>query len=494
MKKRLLPAVAATVITAMCLPAHAVQFSYSGFVNAIAGYTDAASVKDGCSYLKHIGYYGGLSTNKVPNTSTGPTTDPRLSTYVPLLYGCGGNIDPSYYFNSRRVNATDNTNMGFQVKADFNDSMSATMQMVTHGYDNFDINAAWAYLTYLPTDNVMVRVGRIRNPIFLLSENIEVGYTYPWIQTPQEVYGQVRVANLEGMVASYNNMLGDYDYSVSFFTGTTHTKLPYSGKMIETRLKDGFGANFEIGNDDYKIHIGYATTKFGMDEPSPGTAGVNDALDGLASTLSGFSGAGLIFDSAKVNQMVYNYKMKFVAKDQSGSFAGIGLSYDKDNIIIMGEYTKRQTNSEALPSSQGWYGLVGYRMGDFVPSFTIAGNKTIDNSKRSMNSLLEKVCGTWTSGGGSCNGALDSVISAAGGTPRNVLNNFIKAWNLDINRFTNYDTTNYSLGLRWNFIPGAALKGEWTILHANDGTPGSFDRVTEKATNNLYKIALEAVF
>ena len=64
--------------------------------------------------------------------------------------------------------------------------------------DNFDLEADWAFASYSFSDQVQVRIGKIKLPTFLVSDFIEVGYSYPWIRPPQEVYTGNPITSIVG--------------------------------------------------------------------------------------------------------------------------------------------------------------------------------------------------------------------------------------------------------------------------------------------------------
>ena len=46
----------------------------------------------------------------------------------------------------------------------------------------------WLYLTYTPTTNLQIKIGKLRTPFFTMSDFSDVGFAYPWINPPQQVY------------------------------------------------------------------------------------------------------------------------------------------------------------------------------------------------------------------------------------------------------------------------------------------------------------------
>ena len=84
---------------------------------------------------------------------------------------------------------TSDSCLGVQISAKVNSDVSVTGQLLAKAReDNSNVKADWAFVTYRVSDPVSVRAGKIKFPTFLISDYYEVGYAYPWIRPPQEVY------------------------------------------------------------------------------------------------------------------------------------------------------------------------------------------------------------------------------------------------------------------------------------------------------------------
>jgi len=81
------------------------------------------------------------------------------------------------------------TRFGLQISSDVTDDMSVVAQVLGRGDDNnFNAIIEWAYIDYEINDIASVHVGKIKQPVYLVNDYIEVGYAYPWIRPPSEVY------------------------------------------------------------------------------------------------------------------------------------------------------------------------------------------------------------------------------------------------------------------------------------------------------------------
>ena len=68
------------------------------------------------------------------------------------------------------ISFKDESLFALQARSDLGDGLSATIQLMAEGKNEFDVEAKWAYLTYQINDTHQISVGRFANPIFFQSE------------------------------------------------------------------------------------------------------------------------------------------------------------------------------------------------------------------------------------------------------------------------------------------------------------------------------------
>lgn len=94
--------------------------------------------------------------------------------------------------------------LGGQIQYGVTDTIGLTFQAtVKPEQDNWKANLEWAYISWQANDRLILRAGRLRNPVYMYSETLDVGFTYPWLRLPDEVYSQVQLSNYEGADAVY---------------------------------------------------------------------------------------------------------------------------------------------------------------------------------------------------------------------------------------------------------------------------------------------------
>ena len=81
---------------------------------------------------------------------------------------------------------------GLQIDGKFFDTLGATVQVklapAAANDRQYDGTISWAFLTYRPSNDWLFRVGKQRIPLYLYSENYDVGATYDFARLPTEMY------------------------------------------------------------------------------------------------------------------------------------------------------------------------------------------------------------------------------------------------------------------------------------------------------------------
>ncbi len=296
-----------------------------------------------------------LFTVAVPATSAfeGITISGYLSTKG--TYGANDDATGQQqdYANGYATDSVNFNNHGSHVGIQFDASVSkkidTTVILQAHGgKDNFALDVEWGYADYNFDDHSKLRLGRYKAPFYMISEYQEVGYAYPWVSPPQEVYGTNPIEAVNGLdyvfqtsTAGGMDVLfevyagnGSYEAVIQPNVADLSTSDPYNkGDIVDFDTKNMIGFNATLGTDAVKFRLGYMSTK--VDAPS---FGMNNA---------------------------------------SGSFGGVGLIVDWRNFLSYVEFVDRDTEDTttmqmAFPDQRAGYATVGYRFGDFLPYLTYA--------------------------------------------------------------------------------------------------------------------------
>lgn len=129
--------------------------------------------------------------------------------------------------------------LGGQFSYGLTDDLSATVQAVVRAReDTWKTEVTWAYLAYEVNEQLTVRAGRMRPNTFMYSETLDIGYSYPWLRLPDEVYAQMPLVNYDGVNAMYNVPLsfGTLGFQVSY--GQSENQKYYLGVLDDTANLD----------------------------------------------------------------------------------------------------------------------------------------------------------------------------------------------------------------------------------------------------------------
>ena len=117
--------------------------------------------------------------------------------------------------------------VGLQGEAQFDPRWGATLQVVAsaprYKEDGLSAQVRWAFASYRPDNDWLLRVGRLRPPVLINTQNAEVGVTYGQARLPAEVYSLSPIYDIDG----------------GAFTRT------WAGENSETAL-DGYGGASKI--------------------------------------------------------------------------------------------------------------------------------------------------------------------------------------------------------------------------------------------------------
>lgn len=254
--------------------------------------------------------------------------------------------------------------VGIQVSADINARMSITAQLLgtNRENDNFDASFDWGYVSYAVSEDFDIRGGKIKFPTFLVSDYIEVGYAYPWIRPPSEVYTSNPITAISGVDVLFRARLGVADLLVQPYFGTANDQ----DALVPQEVLPALG-------------LAPGTVKY-EDFDAKNMAGINVALSGDIGTLR----AGYLQTEVSANT--------FGVQDDDVSFWSVGANLDWNNIIAYSEYFQRDIDGQAnafFPNQKGWYATLGYRIDRFLPHITFA-QLLDDNSNNDPGVGLEQ--------------------------------------------------------------------------------------------------------
>jgi len=352
---------------------------------------------------------------------------------------------------------------GIQIKAPLYDRASALLQFSGNSLEG-QADVDWAFLGYEISPKLTLRGGRLRVPGFMMSEYREVGYAYPWVQTPLEVYGFTPFLRYEGLDLRYFLTFGDVDIRINPFVGSTRNQDLSLGNIKYAEQDSQFGGidiqlnygniTVRVSHSRYDFNITQATWDSGMEAFIDGVTIVPGdpevRLSGLLDVLDLMIGAAIdsayVAEAASLTSQKNNYRNdSTMGGAQEAEYTSIGVSYDSEDWLVLAEYTRGGIDG-AFPDAKGGYVTVGYRIGNWMPHITYASLETYDDDEREALPELEVTDSLWT-------GPESAAVLG-------VANSLIGHVN-DTRNLSNTKQRSGIFGVRWDPVPGIALKVEY---------------------------------
>ncbi len=317
---------------------------------------------------------------------------------------------------------------------------------------DWDPTLTWAFLAWRPSNELLVRLGRLRVPYYLNSPNLDVGVTYNPTQLPTEVYSISPTNETNGIALSHTWILPAGDLGLEAYWGSAHTHTrffirddlrslggPDRGAVFVPLKIDsrGFALTLNQNENVYRIGYHYALAsrrdggRFRTDTPfvSFGSEGFYVPDPGIV--------PGLVIPS--------------VSEVRFGIFtAGLDIALP-GHLRLLGEYARRSNLSGpkgGLDTRGGYLSLQG-EAGSWRPYFTASRLISTDTS---LNHYLAL----------NGNRVTFSPIPGLSAASINLLQRFAA------DRTPAYDQSTFALGTAYLLSPTQKLKAEWAVTRVGE--------------------------
>jgi hypothetical protein len=338
--------------------------------------------------------------------------------------------------------------LGAQLTANIAPKLSAVLQAIAEqNYDGtYTPHVEWANLKYQFTPDFSVRIGRVEEPTFLFSDTRKVGYTYPWVRPPIEVYTLIPITASDGAGFSYRLNAGD-------ITNTTQgadvqNSTPQPGDRGRAIGRESLNLSNTTEYKSLTFRLSYQHVRLSI-----------DSVDGLLDKFRMFGPQGIAIAN------------KFNSDDKPVETELIGASYDPGHWFLISEWGHTRFNS-FLGELTGWYASGGYRVGQFTPYVTYAHVSAASNSDPALTLTgLPPALAGFASG---LNAALNSILQAIP------------------------DQGTISLGARWDCAKNIDLKAQFDHTRISAGSDGTLINIQPGfrpgSTVNLFSATVDFVF
>jgi hypothetical protein len=243
--------------------------------------------------------------------------------------------------------------LGGQVAVKFDSGVSGIVQVVVdHRYDHtYRPEIEWANLKYDLGKNAYVRAGRVVAPVFMYSEQRNVGYSLTPAREPVDVYSLNPITHLDGLDVGVRHEMGGGVLSAQV-TGGRHKLRINPVPVIELSGSAAmFNSTYETGASTFRF--GYGKYKLQVRVLDP-TSGFMDMYEDSVKVYGSATGYGAD---------VANLRLHDVRVD----IWGLGYAYDPGTWLLQTEYVSRKSPGNFVQDAVAGYVLGGYRIGKLTP-------------------------------------------------------------------------------------------------------------------------------
>jgi hypothetical protein len=226
------------------------------------------------------------------------------------------------------------TKAGLQFSSVLSPKVDAFLQILADGDSGRDFNFALdiAHVNYNINNDHKIIYGKIRLPVWMISDYRQVGALYPWINPPEEVYD---VAPLEDIGAN------DTFFGISLEGNLFH----FDGKEMNYRLYTG------------------GSERVSEKENNGGQTEIR--IRNLAGALLTYSHSDFFFKLSHLNvnsegeRFDYDIDDHIASEKFVTSYSSLGFKYDNDSILMMSEYSHVKGDTKEIELLKSYYVMMG---------------------------------------------------------------------------------------------------------------------------------------
>ncbi len=348
------------------------------------------------------------------------------------------------------------------------DRWSVTGQVLAKGftfgeYSPYEPQLEWLFVSYEITPELRVRGGRLRLPYFVYSESLEIGYSYPWVRPPIEMYANFLepFANFDGIDLTLQKQMGDFDNEFKIFGGSA--KKEYRGRDVNIEKTAGFAVLSRW--DEFTFRYCYNWNRMSIYDPNlQYPIDMYHQVEEVANSLH-FDGAeifGDIADTLRLDSKVYQYH-------------GLGAQWEHDAWTVIAERLTTQGPGKQFSfENDGWYLTVAHQIDDWMPYVSIGEYRSEMDPK-----INRRILASYNVIAEGLNDQVDTLRSQT-------------MEGIDDLSVYHKSTT---LGIRYDFHPSAALKLETEYFNFKSTGQMLFDGSEEEPDHVLAtSIVIDVVF
>ncbi len=360
--------------------------------------------------------------------------------------------------------------LGAQLDLKFNQQWGATLQgklaPSVKNDSRWDATLSWAFISWRPVDDWLIRAGKLRLPLMLNTENTDVGATFDLARLPMEVYSIAPTTDVLGLSISKTWLADRFDWTLEAYTGEAKTHWRYYGREIhDTVVSPGsWFLPVDIKSSGLVLTTRDIdnTFRIGVHEVEATRGGEPTHAEIPFRTIAPGVGYYDLTSGRRVDKLLIPVQT-------------IGASFKLPaDVKVTAEYARMKVDSlsEGL-SRWGAYLAVAKRVGKWTPYVYYAKMKSTDSALEKYKAI---------------NGNTVPALPAPYNT--DLIN---KSQKLAADIVVPYDQWTAAIGTSYRLTPSSLIKAEWA--HTQSGIVSSFiDADSANQRLNVFSLSYSLTF
>lgn len=393
-------------------------------------------------YISYIGIFLTLCFSQLVYSEEEKKLE--FSGFARLVLGYLDESNATYLGYDNSLSLSQQSLIALQADYQISNKLSLTAQVIGHSGKERDSGVEWLYFTYEPNRFSQIKLGRQRTPFFNYSDVIDVGFAYPWITLPQQVYSSVFFSTFDGVLGSYEWNYQGVILNVEAFWGSFNGDVVSSGAEIQANINDLQGAIFNVTYDNFNFRTAYHRT---------------DAFIGLDDLTDFRNNLDLFGFTESAESLSPNGEIEFFQ---------VGASYETLDYFLRSEITGIRAESNVVPNINSFFVSAGYNY--FPYTSYISYGKTNSRYGDPVNEIPVGV-----------NPQLDGLSAG---------------FDFIVSQLPFDSSESITIGTRFDWLTNLAIKAEVTWIIAEQGSTANFSALNDDFDRQapLYQLAVEWVF
>lgn len=273
-----------------------------------------------------------------------------------------------------------------QMDAMFNPEWGATVQTklspALSNDQNWQPTVSLAFLSYRPNNNLLLRAGRLRVPLYMNSESMDVNAAFSAAKLPIEVYSLTPATDLVGASFVKTWVLGDNELNLDGYWGTSNSNWRFYKRDSATPIwypisVDSKGLLLTLHRDEDTYRVGLHQAGIKMSDGLGVPLTLNPiALNPATTGLTGSASAQVL----SLTPLGFPAPARSLKMSMNMVNVGADIAW-RDGFRTVGEFARTRTKgAETDPDGDSFYLSLVKNIGQWTPYITYSQVRTRNTS------------------------------------------------------------------------------------------------------------------